>query len=285
MKLSKNLGRIATTFLATAMLASVSAVPAFAVESEPTTPPSGLQTGATITIDKNLKVGQNAYTPDTTFNFKVTPAAPVADNPETTEVDETEKHNNIVVEQGPTDGVKFKTGADFDVSDEAMTQDTTVTKQATLEVDLTKFENLGPGVYKYTVEEDNTTKYEGVTYDESVKTLYVTVITNASGELEVKNTELYNADGKTKSNAFNNDYDVDYDTLHDVTITKQVVGEFGDLENDTFTFNISVKGQANEKYKIVYAETAGGATQTSYILSNDEKAKTITVKNGGYVTI
>ena len=35
MKLSKNLGRIATTFLATAMLASVAAVPAFAAAGDP----------------------------------------------------------------------------------------------------------------------------------------------------------------------------------------------------------------------------------------------------------
>lgn len=33
MKLSKNLGRVATTLLATAMLASVSAVPAFAEDT------------------------------------------------------------------------------------------------------------------------------------------------------------------------------------------------------------------------------------------------------------
>lgn len=275
MKLNKNLGRIATTFLATAMLASVSAVPAFAVESEPTTLPSGLQNGATITIDKNLMVGEKLYTPDVDFSFIVEPANPT----------EKEERNGATVEAGLAGDITVGNNASFDAGTTAMTEDTLVKadQKATFTVNLNAFADRGPGVYKYTVKEDSTTNpYDGVTYDDSVKTLYVTIIQGDSG-LEVKSTELVNEDN-SKTNDFNNDYDAVTETLHDVTIIKKVEGDFGDKVNDVFKFTVSVDGEENETYYVEYVEGGNQTTVKTDAIKEGEQ-KTFDIRNDGYVKI
>ena len=65
MKLSKHLGRVATTFLATAMLASVSAVPAFAVPAaQPTSDTDSFSFTAGVQLSENTP-----YAPDVDITY------------------------------------------------------------------------------------------------------------------------------------------------------------------------------------------------------------------------
>ena len=81
MKLSrKNVGRIATTFLATAMLASLTAVPAMAVDGDGTGGETGdnvvwtdgeIKDGNKIEIAKELWKREDVATPNVDFNLYV----------------------------------------------------------------------------------------------------------------------------------------------------------------------------------------------------------------------
>ena len=68
MKLSKNLGRVATTFLATAMLAGVSAVPAFAAPAaQPTSDTDSFSFTAGVQLSENTP-----YAPDVDITYALT---------------------------------------------------------------------------------------------------------------------------------------------------------------------------------------------------------------------
>ena len=78
MKLNKTFGRIATTLVATAMLASVAVVPAFAADGvvegsieEPIT---------LITLTKELLVPTGVTVPDVTYEFSIQNATPGTDD-------------------------------------------------------------------------------------------------------------------------------------------------------------------------------------------------------------
>ncbi len=282
MKLNKTMGRVATTLVATAMLASVAVVPAFATDGEgdqKTPPPSGLQDG-TFEIAKNLKVGEKVFTPKVSFHFNIQP-----ENPTVTD-DVTEVRNGVTVEAGQVGDIVWDNDASFNAGTAAMTQDTVVKadQNAAYHVDLSKFTLRGPGVYKYKVTEDTSNPYNGITYDNSIKYLYVTIIQGDSG-LEVASTELVNNDAEhTKTNDFNNDYDADTETLHDVTIHKFVEGQFGDKFNDSFTFNVKVEGEEEETYYVEYVEGGNETTMKTDSLQTGVE-KNFTVRNGGYVKI
>lgn len=66
MKLNKTFGRIATTLVATAMLASLAA-PVYAEETGVLTPSEGK-----ITIKKELVMPKDMMTPGVTFDFEIT---------------------------------------------------------------------------------------------------------------------------------------------------------------------------------------------------------------------
>ena len=274
MNLRKNLGRVASTIVATALLASVATVPAFAAED-----PSGLQ-GANFEIAKNLKVGEKLYTPDVDFSFIVAPADPTV-----SAEGEKEVRNGVTVEAGQQGDITVGDPASFEAGTAAMTADTVVSadSNAKFAVNVNAFADRGPGVYKYTIKEDATTNpYDGVTYDDSVKTLYVTIIQGTNG-LEVKATELVNENG-SKTNDFNNDYDADIETLHDVKIIKKVEGDFGDKVNDVFKFTVTVGGEANETYYVEYVE--GGNQQTVKTDAiNEGESKAFNIRHDGYVKI
>ena len=71
MKLNKTFGRIATTLVATAMLASVAAVPAFAVNNSGVISPDSGSAITAITFNKELTMPSNVPVPAVTFNFSM----------------------------------------------------------------------------------------------------------------------------------------------------------------------------------------------------------------------
>lgn len=259
MKLTrKSIGRIAAGFVASAMLATMAFVPVSA------------QTGVTassetFTVQKALNVKANSFTPNVTFTFTVTPAA-------------ADEENNI--EAGVTDGVTLVSGATFESGETPATEDTTVTKNATFQVNLDEFTHAG--IYKYTVREVDS-NYDGVSYTTEVKTLYIHIQNADAGGLEVAFTELVDADGETKSNTFTNYYGTDdpntpepEDTLKDVTLQKVISGKGANLGQD-FDFTIQVDGDENERFYVTFSDdrapiTLTSGTEQTISLGQEEKA-------------
>ena len=245
MKLTrKSIGRIAASFVATAMLATMAIVPASAEGSEPTVDNSyTYASGNTFTIEKNLSVPANVLTPDTTITFNVAAAMPSSN----------QMMNNIVVEQGVDNAVTMTSGANFDTETtvDGTNVDRIVTENASFSVDITKFNHAG--IYKYTVSEVNG-GYEGLTYTTVTKDLYVFIENDASAanKLKVAYTMLTaTGDTSDKDNSFDNKYGKDndnQDTIYDLSLTKQITGSAADMR-DEFKFTITVDGNVEgEKY-------------------------------------
>ena len=91
MKLNKTMGRVATTLVATAMLASVAVVPAFA---ETAAPAQGVVNGNNLTsikINKLLYMPSDVVTPTQEFQFKIVNASVPGDS--TIKIDDTDSRN------------------------------------------------------------------------------------------------------------------------------------------------------------------------------------------------
>lgn len=259
MNLRKNLGRVASTIVATALLASVATVPAFAADM------SIYETGDTFSIKKELTVPADVLTPDVTFTFEVKGAT----------ADGSQKIGGIVVESGNDDDVYMSNGgADFDTETALTGTDAERTvhpnQEAQFTVDLDAYDHAG--IYKYTVEEVKTTPIEGVTFGSEVKDLYVFIqnVTDEDGnpisdgkggyQLEVAYTMLVKqgenaATPANKDDKFTNKYGKDPSNnpnVFDLTLTKKITGDAANM-SDKFTFKITVNGNDDgEKYVMLY---------------------------------
>lgn len=290
MNLRKNLGRVASTIVATALLASVATVPAFAADTQPVEENTGK-----ILITKNLSKDTDVYAPNATFYFKVDPAEPEKD----TDGNVTEKDdNNITVEKGPQDGVKFdRTDGQVTFTPSADTlSSATISAQAKLTFDATKFDHAG--VYKYTIQEyipEGESEYEGVVYDYTEYTMYVYVENGTNGR-EFANATLFTEDEegkKTKQETIDNRYGSEDSgkTVKDLVLAKNIEGDAADKTGE-FTFDVTVTGTAGEAYNIIYGTVnesgtftanSGDAAQTEILYSsntNGEVTKKITVTLG-----
>ena len=132
-----------------------------------------------------------------------------------------------------------------------------------------------PGVYSYTVNEKND-GYSGITYDDTTYYMYVSVI-NKEGGVKVDNVVLAKDDG-TKIADITNDFGADgnIDSTHDLTITKSVTGNAGELAKE-FTFKTSIRpkagtgANANQEFQL---KDASGATQN---IKADGEATSVTL--------
>ena len=255
MKLNKTIGRVATTLVATAMLASLAA-PAYA---EPVTAGTENKPVTSVTITKTVETDGNTYAPKATFTFNVEEGAGKKFNDGT---------GTVTAEAGIKGGLKAGDGAVFTPnSDEAPAAEYTATDTLNVDADVFKV----PGIYHYVVTEkdfpDNDFAYEGITKDSSSYDVYLYVYNNSTY------TDLYvghvvtvkNGDTDAKADlAFTNDYGKTNDTTHDVTVTKKVEGSLANM-SDTFSFDVKVDGASGEAYKVVY--TNGEAEHTTVVTS------------------
>lgn len=307
MKLSrKNVGRIATTFLATAMLASLTAVPAMAAtgvwgDGDGNT---AITSENTIELSKVLTKRAGVTTPNVKFKVNVDSTLPLH-----------ETIDNIVVQSGPEDSVAPATGDDtftfaYDASDNVA--DTTVQPEldaendqtVTIRFDLSKF--VEPGIYKYAVTEtivnDNgePATYEGITNDEAF--MYVYVEENGQDETgkmtyRIANVVLTREDtvhGKIAN--LTNRYGVDPEnnpdgSVNDVYLTKQVDGnQASTTEKFDFTITIDPSEEGNT-FRVAYGsfnEEGVWVDGNSQVISmNDDGVCTTTVElaHGEYVRI
>lgn len=321
MKLSrKNVGRIATTFLATAMLASLTAVPAMAVDGDGTgesKESDGLwledELGENeIEISKVLKKRAEVAMPNVEFEVAISPEVPSIQ----------EWVDGIPVQNGPVEAVsidgtfKFSHTEDEDYGKTEVTSTGTVT----IKFDTTEFDE--PGIYKYILidypiylesGENTQYAYEGMTCDTVYMYVYVEedgYEANADGSqkmtYKVTNVVLTEEtdpnNPETKVGNLTNLYGVDDDgtpdgTVNDLILTKKVEGNQGDTQKDwEFTITITpsntettegyhyVRGTYNDG---VWVPNTGEGSEGYFSVdgATGTASVTLTLKHGEYVRI
>lgn len=277
MKLTrKSIGRIAASFVATAMLATMAIVPASAANDP------GYFESSNFTITKTLKLPENTYAPAKGFTFNVAPAS--ASNQSLTSAEQ-----NKGVEYGVTDGVNSSATATINANQTATNNQ--VTADASFSVDLSKFTHAGS--YKYVVTEASTDN-DDFKYDDNTLILYVNIINGAKG-LEVKYVELVDPDGGTagaaaKINGFTNEYGKNNDgndKVYDITLKKVIAGDAANM-NATFAFDVSVESEYNNNTVLIVDTNGNGTYGDTITVGEGEDAKevkdeTYTLKADGSV--
>lgn len=266
MKLSKNLGRIATTFLATAMLASVSAVPALAVEDgENVIQPSG----NSITIHKAIDMtdAEGAGVPDATFKFTIGAGAEAAGIKAGDMTAITTSDADLVM-QGMQVAVDSESFTDVD-------QDGTYLADLTLSFDPSAFADTGAGVYRYTFKEE-ACNVAGMTIDSKSYTLDVTV-GNDGDSYKIVRAEVYSTEGKTdKTDTITNDYNT-----YDLTLDKQVTGLLGDkTKNFAFTVVFTNPDRSATSFQWAYDTDAQTPTYTPETFENGKATVEVSLAHG-----
>ena len=289
MKLNKTIGRVATTLVATAMLASLVAVPAFA-EDNP-----GYFEKDVFTITKHLVLPENSFTPTKQFNFVIAPADKDIANEQLTEAE-----LEVGTEYGPANGVDSLAYAAFQ-ADPAETVagkggKTVSTVSTDIAVDVEKFDHAGR--YKYIVTEQSFDD-DDFKYEENKLVLYVN-IKNAKDDagkdiLSVDYVELVDPDattGSLKIDGFTNTYGVDNEEtpkLHNIELKKVISGDAANM-NASFDFTIKVDTQyENNVYVIVdtngsttYGDTVkvdGKDVADQVVILKDNEPETISLSN------
>ena len=279
MKLSKTFGRVATTLVATAMLASVAVVPAFAEDFNGFTGGTSDKpiAASDIIIKKELYLPTGSVTPTQTFNFDIKPATA---NPSET----------IPVQDGGTVGVRNGIGSNLTnagsvtISPEDDVNRTTTGKYDTVWDNIT-FTQLpsgftDAGVYKYEIVEQDLDPADE-DFNDATAQLYLYLVVERKNGVEVGNTTadnyfisgatVYNATAKTDK--YTNWYKLGSGEQPDpdaqvgtVTVSKTVAGAMGS-KNDEFTFTIT---------------SLDGADVTDAKISIDGGAATAVSENGQF---
>lgn len=272
--LKKTIRRLGALAMVLAMAVSV-----FAVNASATT---GVGTNS-LTIKKTVTADGNTYAPATTFTFSISTAAKG-------------EYDGEVVYEGVSGGAYFANNDNhndnqiaFSAADGIINGTTGKTKTTTISTDVSKF--TAPGIYHYTVAETKDS-YEGITYDTTVRDLYV-YVTNGDSGLVVSNvvltkdtTKMIGKEAvveKTKTDEWVNDYGKNNNAIHSAKVTKTVSGNQGN-KNKAFDFAVSVSGATGEKYKVAYKVNS---TEEEKVTSVDSGAKpiTISIKDTGYIQI
>lgn len=236
-----------------------------------------------ITFTKKVTTDGNTFAPNTTFEFEITNGPADASK---------------YIDGGVTGGLTFANNSDklvFAPSGDAPEGEYTQT--GTIDVNINAFTE--PGTYHYTLSEvdpteDNGTGYEGVTYTGASQDieLYVYVVNGENG-LKVggitTTTEGVTEDtAKTPELNFTNDYGKDNNTIHSLTVTKNVSGNQGYTE-DTFNFYVDINSSntnnAQEWYKIVYKTTDSSDPTTKIVKSGEPMTEPIELGDTGTIVI
>ena len=317
MKLNKTFGRIATTLVATAMLASVAVVPAFAVTvnnggiiTDNTQPDAAI---TEISFDKQLLMPADVEIPDVEFTFSLS-------IPEG-EVDETATDaagtNKVAVSKGTSDFADATVSFSSDDESEDPLQNhteygtdalegyKTVTKTVT-------FSNVptftDAGVYKYELTEE-TLSAEDTTaavadFEQSTKTravyLFVEYVEGETNPVVTgaiisdTNSFANNASGKTDSvmNYYMLDGNPDeFDPSNppeivenDLTITKTVTGDMGN-KSESFAFSITINSSDNADKTYNYTITSKTGTTTTGNVKSGTEIPNVSLTDGASIRI
>ena len=296
----KNLNRLATLALSGMMVMSM-AVPAFAQD---------------VPFQKRVHTDGKTLAPNTTFNFKVTPAAQAG----TFKFEKDGKNVTEATKPGPANGVTI-TGATFAPEAKKFGEETGADygifkSNANIHVDESKFTDLG--YYEYDMEENND-HYEGVYYTESKFKIYVLkyVDEHNATQFITKVVRVKKANGQadnTKVEGVDNNYGWEtppttppnedippftpttppgetppenpYDTTHEVTVRKKILGKVAN-HSDKFEFYVTVipGDQIAQKGSELYNVEPEGDVNLNGIkafTASSESAKIVVGDNGGF---
>lgn len=229
-----------------------------------------------VTLLKRAEV----YAPKTTFEFDVTPMTAAEAKASNNNVDLTPPFADAITGAVTANPVAFAP-ADSDINSN------TITEKVTFRLTTTAFEGKEPGIFRYRVIQKDK-GYEGITYDQRVMYLDVTVGYNKAGtSTEVLGVYLKDEKGKVEN--IINRYGINSDpndpkkptdpdgTVNDLVIAKNVTGAYGEKNKD-FSFTIAITGATGEKYHVV---DASGHDQV--IVSGGSII--VTLKHGQSVTV
>ena len=236
MKMRKSFSRATAAFIATAMLASVTAVPAFAESGVAGN--DAYTTGFNKVID--MSDAEGASVPRLNYSYDADPGerVPATDtNPE--------------IETG-VGNIQVK-GVTFSEEDERDAGTDTVTKQVAITIPANTYSE--PGIYRYVITEtDDTKDVAGMTETENDDTYYLDVyVEDHEGKLTVTHTILTRTEitpvlddsGENvtygEGEASKVEEDVDKYTTYTLTITKKVQGEMANV-GGTFNFAVDFEG-------------------------------------------
>ena len=291
----KNLNRLATLALSGMMVMSM-AVPAFAQD---------------IPFQKRVHTDGKTLAPNTTFEFKVTPAAQAG----TYKFVKDGKNVTETTKPGPANGVTI-TGATFapeaKVFGEKPAADHGIFKSnATIHVDESKFTDLG--YYEYDMEEVSN-EYEGIYFTKSKFKIYVLkYVENNATKFITKVVRVKKANGdadNTKVEGVDNNYGRElpppeipdippvtppgptpppenpYDTTHEVTVRKRILGKVAN-HSDKFEFYVTVvpgdrKGQKGAELYNVEPEGDVNLNGIKAFTASSESGKIVVGDNGGF---
>ena len=264
--LKTRLWALAATLL---LLVSLLAMPVSAVK------------GGTTTFNKYLILNENAHVPDADFTFKIAPGTPVP-------ADSASGMPAIYAGIGaPTVSV-----AAFSPDDTATTK--VENNEVTLEtgeayakkqvtVDFSSVDFTAPGIYRYTITENDPTSQSGVEIEgNSTRTLdvYVEYTDDSATNLAVTHYVLQdgtdNPNKATKSKGFTNTY-----TTYDLTLEKNVTGNQGDREK-YFEFTVVISNAVEGTKYSVDVTTDADANPT---VDGDEKTNSDTLIVGENRTV
>ena len=274
MKLNKTIGRVATTLVATAMLASLAAVPAFAEETVYGTTGSDQVVALTsFKLKKTLVLPKDVDVPTKDFTFDIVPVKKGSLGTITTGTD---MNTTYDVQYGIGDtlnnaGVAHVTGNE----EESTSNIVTGAMQVTVNADFTTLPSnfSEPGIYKYQIVEDNA----GDAYYDKTKALDLYVMVQRGDFDHSATTEdtcavtgviVYGANKTPNSKDDKEDTYVNYyrldengdDEVGDVTVKKTVTGAMGS-KAETFTFTVT-------------GLTAG--TDYTYYIGDEKQSKPLT---------
>ena len=302
MKLNKTFGHIATTLVATAMLASLAA-PAYADSFS-----GGVIDGEvevnTISFSKELIRPDYVATPNVTFTFTMT--GQLGGETVTDQADASnEDYHSVVTEDAYVDGsamiatgtVTFGGDGAGDVvtdQDNGTTDtDQMVTVTDTVNIDISGLTFTKPGVYKFSLTESssdpsNSAYTLGIDNDNPYS-VYLFVEDRGDDGIIVTGAELVKGNQPTnaaenKVDKITNYYMVDPETgivPNSLTVDKTVTGAMGD-KNAPFTFTVTINATGNRTFSASKGNTPitvdEGDTDGTYVVST-------TLKHGESVTI
>ena len=296
----KNLNRLATLALSGMMVMSM-AVPAFAQN---------------INFEKRVHTDGKTLAPNTTFNFKVTPATQAGSYTYFSEDDN--KQHTEATKPGPANGITV-TGASFtpkakEFGDEKGADYGIFKSNAVIHVDESKFGDFG--FYEYDMVEDvkDEDRYEGIYYTKSEFKIFVLkykegtetkFITNV---VRVKNDKGQSVN--TKVTGVDNNYGREvppndnpdippftpdpkkpneehpYDTTHEVTVRKRILGKVANM-SDKFEFYVTVvpgdkKGQKGNELYNVEKEGSANLGGIEAFTAGVESTKIVVGNNDGF---
>lgn len=251
MKLTrKSIGRIAASFVATAMLATMAIVPASAEGTNNALTVDSAKDSVSFNKVIDMKNAVGAGVPKADFTFTVTDGT------------NGDADTQIVDDDTKTAGVQI-TANNYTTG--------TATASTTVDIDFNMNAFTAPGVYTYTLTEVDP-QIPGMSVDTNTYTLEVTVVnTNADdpdGKYEILGATLTKTDeGSAKTDTITNTY-----STYDLTLDKVVTGNFGDKTQD---FEFTINFATNDENATSFTQ---GSTSVNFV--NGVAQVDVTLKDG-----